>query len=77
MRLSAEDMEYEALAMRMWEKPLDKHLIDVMNVDEDFYYYHRSHETMWTTQALEEKTRNFIEIIDDVKGVDELFNLGK
>jgi ATP-dependent protease ClpP protease subunit len=75
IRMTADELEYEAAAIRMYEEPMNDTLIRKMRVKEDIFWYHYNHETMWTASALDEMAPGFLTIIDDVKNIPDLFKL--
>jgi ATP-dependent protease ClpP protease subunit len=77
LQMTAEELEYEAAAIRMYEEPMNDALISKMGMKEDIFWYHNKHETMWTASALDEMTTDFLIIVDDVKGIPDLFRLAR
>jgi ATP-dependent protease ClpP protease subunit len=73
--LTPEEMEYEAAMIRMYEAPLNARLIEAMKVEEDFFYYHYAHETLWIARALKEEAPEFIKIVDVIEGLPNLFSV--
>jgi ATP-dependent protease ClpP protease subunit len=75
--LSADQMEYMVKVMRSWEVPLNNKLMEQLDVSKDLFYYHYTHETLFTPGQLAEIAPNFITVVDDVKGVPNLFKMEK
>jgi ATP-dependent protease ClpP protease subunit len=57
------------------EGELDAILIERMRIDPVLYQRHNLTETLWTAQALQKVTKNFITIVDSIKGVPAIINL--
>lgn len=75
--LSADQMEYLVKTMRSWEVPLNDKIMKQLNLSKDLFYYHYTHETLFIPSQLAEIAPNFITIIDEVKGVPNLFKMKK
>lgn len=67
---SADEMEYLIGVMRAWEVPLNNSLIDKLDIDKDVFYYHYSHETLFTTIQLQNISPKFIQVVDNIKGAE-------
>lgn len=74
---SADEMEYLVRVMRAWEIPLNNKLMETLDITKEQFYYHYSHETLFTTIQLQEISPDFITVIDNIKGVDDVFSMEK
>lgn len=73
--MDKEDLLYASKKIRSLEKPLLAELFEALRISRKEFLYHYRHETMWTAVELKELCPHFIEIVDDIKGVKNLFGL--
>lgn len=76
-RLTMDTLQYRLLRMEALGKGIDERLLSAMGMDEGIYLYHKFHGTLWLAQELSEVTVDFIEIVKDIRGLRNMFHLGR
>jgi len=77
MSLTSRQLRSEAKIMRMYEDKLNKELLAKMKINKKVFWFHYRTETLWTADALAKRTHNFIIVVKNIKGVDNLFKIKK
>jgi ATP-dependent protease ClpP protease subunit len=73
---SADDLAYESALIRELEGPMLRIMIAALNITPESFLYHYKHETIWTANMLRKVSPKFLNIITDVRGARDLFELG-
>lgn len=75
--MSSQALAYSQKELKAIETDLNTRLMDAMDVDARFFYYHYWHETLWFAAELNRQVPDFITIVDDFTGVKGAFDAGQ
>ena len=65
---------YAGKRLKTVEKILVQRLLEIMEIDRKFFFYHFKYETLWNAMILKKHTPDFFTIVDDFKNVDYAFS---
>lgn len=73
--MSSKEAEQVAEDIARLERPLVQALIKSLNIDEETFYKHYYHETLWTGASLAEVAPSFLTLVQDIRGAGILFSI--
>jgi ATP-dependent protease ClpP protease subunit len=66
---------YESKRLRSIEKILVGRLLELMDINKKFFFYHFKYETLWYAENLKKHTPKFFTIVDDFKNVNKPYQI--
>lgn len=73
---TADQFLYYGRRLRAWEVPFINDLLAALRISKKTFFYHYNYETMWMGYEFKTLSPGFLQIVDDIKGVKNLFNIG-
>ena len=72
---TADMLLYEGKRLQNWERPFILDLLKSLKIPYKTFQYHRQNETMWMAYEFNRLSPGFLTVVDDIKGVTDLFGL--
>lgn len=72
---TSDEMLYFSKRLRAWEKPFIDELLVALKISPETFFYHYRNETLWMAHEFNNLSPNFVNIVDDIAGVPDLFSL--